>query len=135
MVDLDRSGGGSNVLHPSDPDHVDNPTEFFGLFKLGNFYLEVGYVLAWENEAVWGRDSEYPYPRHKELIRRIYEQFGAGVMVWGADLPWLPRAYTYKQCFDTIRRHTEFMTDDDRSLVLGGNAARIYGVSSEATEA
>ena len=120
---------GSNVLHPSDPNHVDNPTEFFGLFKLGNFHLEVGYVLAWENEAVWGWDAEYPYPRHKELIRRIYEEFGAGVMVWGADLPWLLRSCTYKQCFDSVRLHTEFMTDDDRGLVLGGNAARIYGVS------
>ena len=122
---------GSNVLPPSDPNHVDNPTEFFELFKLGNFHLEFGYVLAWENEAVWGaKDSEFPYPRHKEMIRRIYERFGARVMVWGADMPWAGRACTYKQCIDTIRHHTEFMTDEDRSLVLGGNAARIYRVAA-----
>lgn len=120
---------GSNVLPPDNPNHVDNPTEFFELFKMGNYHLEFGYVLAWESEAVWGKkDSEYPYPRHREMIRRIYERFGARVMVWGADMPWVQRTCTYKQCIDTIRYHTEFMTEEDRRLVLGGNAARIYGV-------
>ena len=119
---------GSNVLPPSNPNHVDNPTEFFNLFRMGNFHLEFGYVLAWENEAVWGKDSEYPYPRHRDMIRRIYERFGAKVMLWGADMPWAQRACTYKQCIDTIRHHTEFMSDEDRHLVLGGNAARIYRV-------
>ncbi len=33
-----------------------------------------------------------------------------------------------------LRRGAESMIDDDRGLVLGGNAARIYGVSSRATE-
>ena len=97
---------------------------------MGNFHLEFGYVLAWENEAVWGKDSEYPYPRHRDMIRRIYERFGAKVMLWGADMPWAQRACTYKQCIDTIRHHTEFMTDEDRGLVLGGNAARIYRIPS-----
>ena len=82
------------------------------------------------NEAVWGKDSEYPYPRHRDMIRRIYERFGAKVMLWGADMPWAQRACTYKQCIDTIRHHTEFMTDEDRGLVLGGNAARIYRIPS-----
>ena len=86
---------------------------------MGNFHLEFGYVLAWENEAVWGKDSEYPCPRHRDMIRRIYERFGAKVMLWGADMPWAQRACTYKQCIDTIRHHTEFMTDKDRHLVLG----------------
>ena len=121
---------GGQVLPPNDPNHVDNPAEFFELFKMGNFHLEFGYVLAWENEAVWGKDSQYPYPRHREMIRKIYERFGAGVMVWGADMPFAQRTCTYQQCIDTIRHHTEFMTEADRRLVLGGNVARLYRVES-----
>ena len=121
---------GGNVLHPDDPNHVDSPREFFPLFELGNFHLEVGYVLAYENPEIWSRDSEYPYPRHEQLIKTIYESYGAGVMVWGADMPWTQRTCTYRQCLDLIKLHTEFMTDADRDLVLGGNLARMYGVSA-----
>ena len=123
---------GSNVFHPSHPEHVDNPREFFSLFKLGNFHLEVGYVLAFENPAIWGWDSEYPYPRHRQIIRTIYENFGAQVMVWGSDMPWTQRTFTYRQDIDLIRHHTEFMTDADRRLVLGDNLARIYNIGAPA---
>ena len=121
---------GHNVLHDSHPDHTDNPREFFPLFELGNFYFEVGYSLVFENETIWGRDYEYPSPRHEQIIKAIYESFGAGVMVWGSDMPWTLRLTTYKQCLDLVRLHTDFMTDEDRNLVLGGNLARIYGINA-----
>ena len=119
---------GAMVFHPDNPDYVDNPREFFPLFALGNFYLEVGYVNSFENESIWGRESEYPYPRHEQLIKTIYENFGAGVMVWGSDMPFAMRTCTYRQNLDTIRWHTNFMTDADRALVMGDNLARIYHV-------
>ena len=124
---------GGNIRAASDPEYVDNPSEFFSLFKLGNFYLEVGYVLAYENRAVWGRDSEYPYPRHEQLVRTIYESFGAGVMVWGSDMPWTQRTCTYRQDLDLIRLHTDSMTEADRKLVTGGNLARIYRIDEKAS--
>ena len=120
---------GSNIRHPGDPEYVDNPREFFPLFELGRFYLEVGYVLAYENWRVWGREFEYPYARHIQLIRAIYDNFGAGVMVWGSDMPWAQRTSTYRQNLDCVRLHTDFMTDEDRGLVTGGNLAKILDLS------
>ena len=119
---------GNNIRHPRDPDYVDNPREFFSLFNLGRFHLEVGYVLAYENWMVWGREFEYPYPRHEQIIKTIYENFGAGVMVWGSDMPWTMRTCTYQQNLDLIRLHTDFMTEEDRKLVMGGNVARLFRV-------
>ena len=119
---------GHNVLHPNNPNHTDNPREFFHLFELGNFYFEVGYSLIFENEAIWGREFEYPSPRHEQIIKAIYENFGAGALVWGSDMPWTQRLTTYKQCLDLVRLHTDFMTEKDRALVLGGNLARIYQI-------
>ena len=87
---------GSNIRHPSDPEYVENPREFFPLFETGRFYLEVGYVLSYENWRVWGRDFEYPYPRQIELMKTTYESFGAGVLVWGSDMPWAQRTCTYR---------------------------------------
>ena len=117
---------GGNLRHPKDPEYVDNPREFYSLFKTGRFHLEVGYVLAYENFQIWGRDYQYPYPRHQEIIKIIYEKFGAGVLVWGSDMPWALRTCTYKQNLDLVRLHTDFMTREDRDLVMGGNLARLF---------
>ena len=119
---------GANVRHSRDPEHVDNPKEFFSLFETGRFHLEVGYVLSYENWDVWGREFEYPYVQHEQIIKTIYENFGAGVMVWGTDMPWAQRTCTYRQNLDLIRLHTDFMTEEDRKLVMGGNVARLFKI-------
>lgn len=119
---------GSNIRHPKDPEYVDNPREYFPLFKSGRFYLEVGYVLSYENWRVWGREFEYPYPRHIQLIKAVYENFGAEVLIWGSDMPWAQRTSTYRQNLDSIMLHTDFMADDERALITGGNLARILNL-------
>ena len=124
---IDGHAGG-NLRHPGDPDYVDNPREFFNLLKMGNFYLEFGTVLIYERWSTWGRDYEYPYPRHQQLLKTVYENFGAGNIVWGTDVPWCQRVVTYRQNWDLVRLHTEFMTSEDRDLLMGGNLARLYKV-------
>ena len=43
-------------------------------------------------------------------------------------MPWAQRSCTYQQNFDLVRLHTDFMTDDDRKLVMGDTLARLYRV-------
>ena len=119
---------GNHIRRPRHPKYVDNPREFFPLLKLGNFFLEVGYVLAYENWSIWRTEFEYPYPRHEQIIKSVYENFGAGVLVWGSDMPWTQRTSTYRQCLDLVRLHTGFMTGEERDLVTGGNVARLFKV-------
>ncbi len=120
---------GGNLRPPRDPNHVDNPREFFNLLKLGNFYLEFGCVLIYERWNIWGRDYEYPYNRHQQIVKTVYENFGPKNMIWGADMPWCQRVCTYRQNWDLVRLHTDFMTDEDRALIMGDNLARVYNVS------
>ena len=130
---LDNCLGG-NVRHPDHSEHVDNPRELFPLLELGNFYMEVGYVLAYEDWDIWGKDSEYPYPLHEQIVRIMYERFGARCMLWASDMPFTLRACTYRQCLDAIRLHADFMTADERKMVMGENAARLYKVNGSATD-
>ena len=119
---------GGNLRHPSNPEYVETPKEFDNLLKTGRFHIEVGYVLAYENYDVWGEDYQYPYPVHKQIIKNLYEQYGASVIVWGSDMPWALRTCTYRQNVDLIRLQTEFMNQNDRDLILGGNLKRLFGL-------
>ena len=119
---------GGNIRHPSNPDYVETPQELDKLLKTGRFFIEVGYVLAYENFDVWGDDSQYPYPIHKQIIKTIYETHGATAMVWGSDMPWALRISTYRQNVDLIRLQTEFMDKKDRDLLIGGNLARLFRI-------
>ena len=119
---------GGNVKQPSDPDYTDTPSELLNLLKLPNVYFEVGYVLAYENWAVWKQNYEYPYPLHTKLVKRIYDEVGAERLLFGADMPFTYRTCTYKQCVDLVRLHFDFLNEEEKSLVLGGNAAKLFRV-------
>ena len=94
--------------------------------RLPNAYFEVGYVLAYENRNVWGRNYEYPYPLHRELIKEIYDEIGAERLLWGSDMPNIYRTCTYQQCLDLVRVHFDFMSKNERDLVLGDNAYKLF---------
>lgn len=123
---------GGNVRHPSHSDYTDILDDFRDLLKLPNFFFEVGYVLAYENEEIWGKDYEYPYPRHQELCKRIYGEFGTSQLMWGSDMPNNERTCTYRQILDLVRIHFDFMSDSERTAVLSSNAAKLFRISSRA---
>jgi len=85
-------------------------------------------VLAYENWAVWKQNYEYPYPLHTKLIKRIYDEVGAERLLLGSDMPFTYRTCTYKQCLDLVRLHFDFLNEEEKSLVLGGNAAKLFRV-------
>jgi predicted TIM-barrel fold metal-dependent hydrolase len=119
---------GGNIRPSNDPNYTNTPNELLKLLKLPNVYFEVGYVLAYEDWEIWKRNYEYPYPLHTELIRRVCDVVGPERLLWGSDMPNNYRTCTYKQCLDLVRLHFDFLNEDEKSLVLGRNAARIFRV-------
>ncbi len=112
----------SNLKWPTDPEHLDNPRELANLLSLPNVYYEIGYVLAFDLY------EEYPYPQNLKITKAAYEQFGAEKLLWGADMPALMRSCTYRQSLDFVRIHCDFMSEEEKDLVLGGNAARLFNL-------
>ena len=117
---------GGNVVYPGHPGYTDIVADLHPLLETGRFFLELGYVLGFENFNLWGKDSIYPFPKHNDIVKAIYEDFGAQVLVWGSDVPWCYRVCTYQQIVDLIQHHTPFMNEEDRAAVLGGNLARLF---------
>lgn len=119
---------GGNVRPPGDPNFTNTPEELIGILSLPNVYFEVGYVLAFENWDIWRENYEYPYPLHNKIIKKVYDEVGAERLLWGSDTPFIYRGCTYKQCQDLVRLHMDFMSEEERKLVLGGNAAKLFDV-------
>ena len=93
------------------------PDEVISLVKRPNIYAE------FQNPAKW---PEYPYPEGQELVRRMCGEAGAESFTLGSDMPFASGFWcTYKQAVDHIAVHCDFLTEEERALVLGGNAARI----------
>ena len=72
---------------------------------------------------------EYPYRQGQEQLKQLRDRFGAHKLLWGTDSPYGMTAWcTYRQSLDFIRRHCDFLSQDEKDLILGGNAARLFGI-------
>lgn len=98
------------------------PDEVMRLLKRPNMHTE------WLGQAFW---PEYPYPGAQEMIKRLRDELG-GVekLMWGTDNPFGMTFWcTYRQAIDSIRVHCDLLSQDERDLILGGNAARIFRIA------
>jgi predicted TIM-barrel fold metal-dependent hydrolase len=71
---------------------------------------------------------EEPYPCHGavDLLKEAVELVGANKILWGTDVPFTLRRYTYRQMLDTVRADAPFLSAAERDRILGGNAREIF---------
>ena len=99
------------------------------VYKRDNLQMEIMFPISWG--GVW----DYPYPEAQQLIRGMRDIFGASKLLWGSDMPNVERFCTYRQCVDYVRRHCSFLSDDEKDLILGSNAADLIGLDVRASMA
>ena len=102
--------------------HWEFPDEVAEVYGRDKVLIEVMFPITWG--GVW----DYPYPEAQALIRDLREKLGAEKMMWGSDMPNVERFCTYRQSLDYVRRYCDFLTAGEMDLILGGNAARLYGL-------
>jgi L-fuconolactonase len=89
-------------------------TETQAMCKLSGLLTEAGPRPA--PGAVW-RWAEH-----------VLQSFGAGRVVWGSDWPVLELAAPYALWWATSRQLLEGLDEEGKAAVMGGNAARLYGL-------
>jgi predicted TIM-barrel fold metal-dependent hydrolase len=52
-------------------------------------------------------------------------------LVWGSDVPNVERYCTYRQSHEYLDTY-EFLSSEDRRLILGGNLERLFGLGEGA---
>ncbi|ACT02204.1 amidohydrolase family protein [Paenibacillus sp. JDR-2] len=78
-------------------------------------------------EAKWGNWQENDFAIYLDTV---FQCFGIERLMIGSDWPVCKLSGTYEQTINIVRRYLEAFTEEDRSLVLGGNCARFYGINS-----
>jgi L-fuconolactonase len=88
--------------------------------KLSGLVTEIG--------PGWHIDTLRPY------VDAVLELFGARRVIWGSDWPVLNLAADYATWGRTTSALLANLRQDERAAVLGGNAARFYGLDNVSTK-
>jgi len=120
---------GPPVAHFAASGRWEFPPEVLTVYKRDNLQIEIMFPISWG--GVW----DYPYPEAQQLIRGLRDTFGASKILWGSDMPNVERFCTYRQCVDYVRKHCSFLSEEEKELILGRNAAVLIGLDRLASTA
>lgn len=68
-----------------------------------------------------------PYLDLADLIRRVYEAFGAERLMWASDSPFQVQGeHTYAASVALVRDHLDFLSEADREQILRGTAEAFF---------
>ena len=94
------------------------------LLNRPNMHAEISFQAKW---------PDYPYPEAQALIKRLCDEAGVEKLMWGSDMPFCGGFWcTYRQSMDYIRLHCDFLSQEEKDLILGGNVARLFGIEQYA---
>lgn len=72
--------------------------------------------------------QEYPYADMRVVSERLLQAFGPNRLMWASDWPWIKEHPGYRELIDLVDVHLPGLSEDEKDLVLGGNAARILTI-------
>ena len=86
-----------------------------------NIYLKFsGYNYVLGEERRW----DFPYHDALWIYKDAYKSFGSN-MVWGSDFPVVKYSSTYKQTLEVINKYCNFISENDKNLILGKNLEKL----------
>lgn len=81
-----------------------------------NIHLKLsGFHYVSPPEKSW----DFPFADIRWVYETAYEAFGPR-MTWGSDYPVVTKAMTHKQALEAFRAHCDFVSEEDKTAILGG---------------
>lgn len=71
-----------------------------------------------------------PLDALRPILERLLEWFGPSRLIWGSDWPVLTLAASYDDWLELTEALLIGLSDDEKAAIMGGNAARFYGVAT-----
>jgi len=69
----------------------------------------------------------------KPYVEKVLELFGVERVMFGSDWPVCLLAASYPRVLNALRECLGALSTDELAMVMGGNAARFYGIAEQAT--
>ncbi len=70
--------------------------------------------------------EDYPYRDCWDLVRALYDAFGAERLLWGSDFPHVLLKSGYRRCLRLQERFYTFLRPHELDAIMGGTAASLY---------
>jgi len=71
-------------------------------------------------------NQRYPFADCWDIFRAIYHEWGPERLIWGSDFPHVLLKCGYRPALLFQERFFDFLGTQDLSLIMGGNALRLY---------
>ena len=72
------------------------------------------------------RTKDFPYRDTFPFFKAVYEEFGGKKLIWGTGYPRPRWELPMDKELEFVNQSLDFYTPEDRELILGGNALRIW---------
>lgn len=84
--------------------------------------------FAYVSQVAW----DYPHADTHDIVRGLYEHFGAARLCWGSDYPVVRNFMTYQHALEAFRTHCTFIPESDKTEILGGTLHRLLAKAGRA---
>ena len=105
--------------------------EFRKMFKLKKF-PQVWISSSEPYEMSQMANKKYPFEDTWPFYKAIYEEFGGKQIIWGTGYPRPRWELPMDKELEFVDKYCSFYTDEDRELILGKNALRIWKFPEQA---
>ena len=92
-----------------------------------NFHLQLLFPIFLG--GMW----DYPLLQVRPTMEKLVERIEVDRLLWGTDMPIVMRFWTYGQCLEHMRVCCDFLDADQVDQIVGGNMARLMGLSDPKT--
>ena len=112
----------------SSPDPDREVTQLTKLARYRNVWVKISEL------SLLSPSKKYPYADTFPWLKRVYDAFGPGRLLWGTGFPGATRAQAGRPPLDQelalIGREIPFFSASDREMILGRNAANLWRLPS-----
>jgi predicted TIM-barrel fold metal-dependent hydrolase len=96
------------------------------MFEIARAHSNI-YISSACLQFMWEDGHEYLFASYLERIRALRDGCGADRIVFGSDWPWLEHYFMYPQLIDAVRKHADFLSEEEKHAFLHENARRFLG--------
>ena len=101
------------------PSRSDEIQAVINLARFPKVYVKISHTWSISKQS-------YPWSDTHAMVKMVYDSFGGDRLMWGTDWPVCLSNASYGQTLSVVLEEMPFITPEDKPLVLGGTALRLW---------